>query len=321
VLTFLALVVVAQSPAAPAPSSPSTALALEALEHALVPTQPLGKLVGSTDDGALKEKNWSPEELRELHLANERTSTVTLVTGGVVGVLAGGGLVAADLLPKPASIWAGALTSSIMFGSILLLAALAAPAQTFEVWGVATRRTARLRKMALTASEWDPVVVDATNRVLTAGVSQTSSSWLEGETPLSDEAFAARIAPNPRWVGLEQEARAGAAGALVLLLTGLVVFAAPPTVVGALDLPPLATVGVVAGGVVAGLLIILGAQAIATVAEQKQSLLLDEYNTAIFTRARAALPPPAAAPPAEPIESVPAPVETPARDAPTPAAP
>jgi hypothetical protein len=92
-------------------------------------------------------------------------------------------------------------------------------------------------------------------------------------------------------------------------------------VVGALDLPPLATVGVVAGGVVAGLLIILGAQAIATVAEQKQSLLLDEYNTAIFTRARAALPPPAAAPPAEPIESVPAPVETPARDAPTPAAP
>lgn len=96
------------------------------------------------------------------------------------------------------------------------------------------------------------------------------------------------------------------ASAIAFGVGAVLMFAAPPAIIGAAELPPLGDLAVVMGGSLGGLVLALVAQAFGNAAANVEAQVLDRYNAALVADARERLevrPTPRAPAPPAPVEA------------------
>jgi hypothetical protein len=282
--------------------------ALEALESRLVPSPRLVRIFDASPD-VLVQQGWDRADAEALAAAHRWSSTQGILIGVALGVLLSAGNVMAMQLSRPTSTWVGAFSSAGGAGALVAALFLARGPAT-EAVGVLGRRTQRLLESARRAADWDPLVVDVTNSVLSVGVHDGAATYVEGAAALTDEAFEARVARTPPLAELLAESSANVARAIAFGVGAVLMFAAPPAIIGAAELPPLGDLAVVMGGSLGGLVLALVAQAFGNAAANVEAQVLDRYNAALVADARERLearPTPRAPAPPAPVEAPPTP--------------
>ncbi len=261
--------------------------ALDTLERSLLPSPRVATLLGATD-AALRDAGWTDSETRRLREVSAASLTTSLVGGVLVGTILGAGVVLTDLQPRPGALWAGAASSVLGLGTMLLVM-LISRGPTLDLVGLLAERTSRLRKEAISTSESDPAVAEATSRVAGVGVAEGKGVYLEGDTALTDEAFAERLASKPELSTLLAESKRDVIVGSLLLGTGVVSLSASPLVIGATDFSTLGNLAVVLVSAVVGLVLAAVALPVVAAAEEKEALVLDRLNAAALAEARAKL--------------------------------
>jgi hypothetical protein len=121
------------------------------------------------------------------------------------------------------------------------------------------------------------------------GVAEGKGVYLEGDTALTDEAFAERLASKPELSTLLAESKRDVIVGSLLLGTGVVSLSASPLVIGATDFSTLGNLAVVLVSAVVGLVLAAVALPVVAAAEEKEALVLDRLNAAALAEARAKL--------------------------------
>lgn len=279
---------------------------LDILEHETVPLRRSTGVMGVPEE-ALRQDGWTRDEAEQLMSASSSMTARAIGIGLAGGALLAAGTGVSDALDPSVGVWVGLLSSVVSFAALSLgLAWAVAPGSSFVP--LLEGRDRRLRNAARSTSEWDPAVVSATRRLIGFGRRDERDQFLRDEQVVTEEQLT-QLSPDPvEHERGQQRARAGATGAVLLMLGGGLVVCAPPVILGATRLPPLAGIGISLGAWALSLVMLLIAQPVAQAAEASEAATLDAINAAVFAEARRALarPPPPPVEPPTPAPSMPA---------------
>lgn len=269
--------------------------ALDVLERQTIPVRRATKVLTLPVE-VLTKDGWSDEEAAAIARASSSSSTRSLVAGAVTGVLAGVGSILTSRLDQPTSVWVG-VTSSLVSFAVLTLGVIWGSVPVTELFGLFEPRDGRLRKAAISASDWDPVVVKAAGQLLGMGMRDGKAEFLRGGEVVTEEQLASLSADRVAHERDRARARSATTAAAVLLVVGGLFLCAPPVILGVTNLTPLGDLAVTLGSIGLSIVALLTAGPLATNAADQEAAMLDRFNAAVFDEARKAL---AARPAAEP---------------------
>ncbi|MBM4784186.1 MAG: hypothetical protein GQE15_41480 [Archangiaceae bacterium] len=261
--------------------------ALDELERQTVPLRQPTKVVSLPVEALLKD-GWSePEAARIASAASSLPvrSVVMAVTSGVVLVVGGSASAALD---QPSSAWVG-VTSSLVSFAVLTLGVLWASIPVIDLFALSEPRDRRLRKAAVSASDWDPAVVRAASQLIGLGEREGTVEFVRAEQVVTEEELA-RLSPDPvEHTRARERMKGGATAAAILMVVGGLLLCAPPAILGATNLSPLGDLAVSLGSVGLSLVALLTAGPLATSAAAQEAAMLDRFNAAVFDEARRSL--------------------------------
>lgn len=271
---------------------------LDVLERQTIPVRQPTKLL-SLPAEVLTKDGWSDEEAATIVRASSSSSTRSLVAGVVTGVLVGVGSILTSRLDEPTSVWVG-VTSSLVSFAVLTLGVIWGAVPVTELLGLFEPRDQRLRKAAVSASDWDPVVVQAAGQLLGTGMREGKGEFLRGGEVVTEEQLATLSADPVAHARDRALVRSESTAAAVLLVVGGLFLCAPPVILGVTNLTPLGDLAVSLGSLGLSIVALLTAGPLATNAANREAAMLDRFNAAVFDEARKALAARRAAEPAPP---------------------
>lgn len=261
--------------------------ALELLERQTMPLRQPTKVLALPAE-ALTRDGWSDEEAATIVNASSSNSSRSIAAGAVTGLLVGVGGILSAALDQPSSVWVG-VTSSLVSFAVLTLGVLWGAAPVTELFALFEPRDRRLRKAAVSASDWDPVVVRAASQVIGLGTREGKVQFVRAEEVVTEEALI-RLSPDPvEHTRARDRMKSGTTAAAFLLVVGGLLLCAPPAILGVTNLSPLGDLAVSLGSLGLSLVALLTAGPLATSAAEREAAMLDRFNAAVFDEARKAL--------------------------------